>query len=131
MSSSVLIIDVPQLILSIVFTSLISLTTIYGYNYYQSYQRKQTFKNMCSYFWSFFNTSATLGARVKQVGILEDIHRVATLISQDLHNDLSSKSPDKINIANNIGTLLKDPVILSNIENMVNNLLKGPANEAS
>jgi len=122
MSSSV-IIDVPQLILSIVFTSLVSLTTIYGYNYYQSYQRKQTFKNICSYLCSFLNTSA----RVKQVDILKDIHRVTTLISQDLlQNDLSSNLPDKINI----GTLLNDPVLRSNIENMVNNLLK-PDNEAS
>ena len=113
----VLVIDVTECFIGLVFTTLVSLTTIYGYNYYQSYQRQEYFKKILSQFWNFFYKSTNLSTQIKQTNILSNILSVATTISQ---NTNSFEKNGKFNFDTTLNELLTNPQTLNQINTLIN-----------
>ena len=65
-----LIIDVPEFLFGVMFTSLVSLATIYGYNYYNSYSRRKSCERVLSVaknLWDICCSGTTMGAQLAQV----------------------------------------------------------------
>lgn len=111
----VLVIDVTECFVGVVFTTLVSLTTIYGYNYYISYQRQEYFKKMLFDCCTFLYKGINIGAQLEQVNVLGNILNVATAFSQNICDN--NKKMD-------LNELLNDPVVISRINTIVDILSK-------
>jgi glutaredoxin-related protein len=87
MSSSVLMIDVPQLLVGVAITSLVSMSTLYGYTQYCAYARQEKIRQMYSSFWDIFNATTqltALGTLWEGVDVLKELSEKNTLESGNL-----------------------------------------------